>query len=184
MAKHMIEKGHIRTAIVGGCNLVQRPNLSLQLKGLGVLNDGIETRSFSEDGEYNIFTYIIGYNEIRTLILWIISSWNFFVFFFLANGFNRSESCVAILLQNSLDAKRSYGTIMSVKMEQYGDLRGVFTNYSSEHYKKIIMEAYEEAGIDPANVAYIEADGCAIKVFKIYYILFFKVYASKIHIQS
>lgn len=52
-------------------------------------------------------------------------------------------------------------------MEQYGDLRGVFTNYSSEHYKKIIMEAYEEAGIDPANVAYIEADGCAIKVFKI-----------------
>ncbi|XP_060836307.1 fatty acid synthase-like [Rhopalosiphum padi] len=129
MAKHMIEKGHIRTAIIGGCNLVQRPNLSLQLKGLGVLNDGIETRSFSED----------------------------------ADGFNRSESCVAILLQNSLDAKRSYGTIMNVKMEQYGDLRGVFTNYSSEHYKQIIMKAYEEAGIDPANVAYIEADGCAIK---------------------
>ncbi|XP_022162608.1 fatty acid synthase-like [Myzus persicae] len=129
MAKHMIEKGHIRTAIIGGCNLVQRPNLSLQLKGLGVLNDGIETRSFSED----------------------------------ANGFNRSESCVAILLQNSLDAKRSYGTIMSAKMEQYGDLRGVFTNYSSERYKQIVMEAYAEAGVDPANVAYIEADGCAIK---------------------
>lgn len=71
---------------------------------------------------------------------------------------------MAILLQNSLDAKRSYGTIMSVKMEQYGDLRGVFTNYSTEHYKKIIMEAYEEAGVDPASVAYIEADGCAIKV--------------------
>lgn len=50
MAKHMIEKGHIRTAIIGGCNLVQRPNLSLQLKGLGVLTDGIETRSFSDNG--------------------------------------------------------------------------------------------------------------------------------------
>lgn len=51
-------------------------------------------------------------------------------------------------------------------MEQYGDLRGVFTNYSTEHYKQIIMEAYEEAGVDPANVAYIEADGCGIKVLK------------------
>lgn len=50
MAKHMIEMGHIRTAIVGGCSLVQQPNTSLQLKGLGVLNDGTETRSFSEDG--------------------------------------------------------------------------------------------------------------------------------------
>lgn len=49
-------------------------------------------------------------------------------------------------------------------MEQYGDLRGVFTNYSAERYKQIVMEAYTEAGIDPANVAYIEADGCGIKV--------------------
>lgn len=89
MAKHMIEKGHIRTAIVGGCNLVQRPNLSLQLKGLGVLNDGIETRSFSEDGEYNIFTYIIGYNEIRTLILWLNKNLNFFCLFFLSGWFQQ-----------------------------------------------------------------------------------------------
>ncbi|XP_025202615.1 fatty acid synthase-like [Melanaphis sacchari] len=129
MAKHMIENGHIRTAIIGSCNLVQRPNLSLQMKGLGVLNNGLETRSFSED----------------------------------ADGFNRSESCVAILLQNSLDAKRSYGTIVNVKMEQYGNLRGVFTNYSTEHYKKMIKDAYEEAGVDPVKVAYIEADGSAIK---------------------
>jgi len=58
---------------------------------------------------------------------------------------------------------------MSAKMEQYGDLRGVFTNYSTERYKQIVMEAYAEAGVDPANVAYIEADGCAIKVLFLYY---------------
>lgn len=50
-------------------------------------------------------------------------------------------------------------------MEQFGDLRGVFTNYSTERCKQIIMEAYEEAGVDPADVSYIEADGCAIKVY-------------------
>ncbi|VVC29215.1 Hypothetical protein CINCED_3A015604 [Cinara cedri] len=129
LAKNMIEKGHIKTAIVGGCTLVQRPNLSLQLKGLGVLTDGIETRSFSDDAE----------------------------------GFNRAESCVSILLQNSLDAKRSYGTLVGVKVEQFGELRGVFTSYSTERFKEVIMGAYKEAGIDPSTVAYIEADGCGIK---------------------
>lgn len=59
MAKHMIEKGHIRTAIIGGCNLVQRPNLSLQLKGLGVLTDGLATRSFSDDGMLLLFIDIV-----------------------------------------------------------------------------------------------------------------------------
>lgn len=71
---------------------------------------------------------------------------------------------MSILLQNSLDAKRSYGTLVSVKMEQYGELRGVFTTYSADRYKEVIMETYKKAGIDPATVAYIEADGCAIKV--------------------
>ncbi|XP_025423656.1 fatty acid synthase-like [Sipha flava] len=129
MAKHMIEKGHIKTAIVGSCNLVKHPILSLQLKGLGLLNDGIENRVFSDD----------------------------------ADGFNRSEACVAIILQNSLDAKRSYGTILGAKMEQFGDLKGVFTNYSTDRCKQLIMEAYKEAGVDPADVTYIEADGCAVK---------------------
>lgn len=82
----------------------------------------------------------------------------------LAEGFNRAESCVTIILQNSLDARRSYGTLVDIKVEQHGNLRGVFTNYSTEHFKKIIIDAYESAGIDPATVAYIEADGCAVKV--------------------
>lgn len=102
-------------------------------------------------------------NKINYLTVKSYFSW-WFLFSFLADGFNRSESSVAIILQNSLDAKRSYGTVLGVKMEQYGELRGVFTNYSTERYKQIVMEAYKEAGVDPANVAYVEADGCAVKV--------------------
>lgn len=86
------------------------------------------------------------------------------IFVFAANGFNRSEACVTLILQNSLDARRSYGTILGAKMEQFGDLKGVFTNYSTERCKQLIMETYEEAGVDPADITYIEADGCAIKV--------------------
>lgn len=50
LAKSMIEKGFIKAALVGGCVLTQCPNLSLQLKGLGLLNDDRATRSFSDDG--------------------------------------------------------------------------------------------------------------------------------------
>ncbi|XP_050423204.1 fatty acid synthase-like [Adelges cooleyi] len=129
MAKQMIESGHIRTAIIAGCNLVQRPNISLQLKGLGVLTDGMETKSFSDD----------------------------------ACGFNRAEACVALLLQNSSDARRSYGTLLSVKMEQIGNNTGIFTNYSKDYSKQIIVEAYKEAKINPADVLFVEADGYGVK---------------------
>lgn len=55
LAKSMIEKGHVKAAIIGGCVLTQRPNLSLQLKGLGLLNDGLATKSFSDDGTYTLY---------------------------------------------------------------------------------------------------------------------------------
>lgn len=82
----------------------------------------------------------------------------------LADGYNRAESSVSFFLQNKLDAKRSYCTLVNIKMEQHGGLRGVLTDHSTEYFRKIIMETYEEAGIDPATVAYVEADGYAIKV--------------------
>lgn len=50
-------------------------------------------------------------------------------------------------------------------MEQYGEIGGMLTSYSPEWSKKLILEAYEEAGVDPASVAYVEADGSGIKVY-------------------
>lgn len=64
-AKRMIEDGEINAAIIGSCNLCMNPNISLQLEGLGRLNNSVETRSFSADGMFiNIFndllyTYIL-----------------------------------------------------------------------------------------------------------------------------
>lgn len=49
-AKKMIEDGVINAAIIGSCNLCMNPSVSLQLEGLGKLNQTTETRSFSEDG--------------------------------------------------------------------------------------------------------------------------------------
>jgi hypothetical protein len=66
-------------------------------------------------------------------------------------------------------------------MEQFGDLKGVFTNYSTDRCKQLIMEAYKEAGVDPADVTYIEADGCAVKVHYWHRILFIHNHFKKNH---
>lgn len=48
----MIEDGLINAAIVGTCSLCLNPNVSLQIEGLGLLNNSIETRSYSADGMF------------------------------------------------------------------------------------------------------------------------------------
>lgn len=51
----MIEKGEVNAAIIGTCSLCMNPNISLQLEGLGRLNNSIETKSFSADGMFNFY---------------------------------------------------------------------------------------------------------------------------------
>lgn len=84
--------------------------------------------------------------------------------FCLADGYNRSEACVVMLLQRASEAKRSYGTLLSVKSKQFGDHQGHLSEHMGHHYKSILLESYEEANIDPSQVEYIEAYGSGIKV--------------------
>lgn len=48
----MIEDGVVNAAIIGSCNLCMSPTISLQVEGLGMLNNSTETRSFSADGMF------------------------------------------------------------------------------------------------------------------------------------
>ncbi|XP_050423058.1 fatty acid synthase-like [Adelges cooleyi] len=79
------------------------------------------------------------------------------------DGYNRSEGCIVLLLQKASNAKRSYGTILSVKALQFGDHQGHITNHSKDNLKSTILEAYKEAKVDPSAVNFIEANGCGIK---------------------
>jgi len=77
---------------------------------------------------------------------------------------NRAESCVVILLQKSIEAKRSYGTLLSAT-GIFGDTDNLFYHYSYNPYKELLLNAYKEAGVDPAQVAYVEGEGLGIKVY-------------------
>jgi len=76
---------------------------------------------------------------------------------------NRSESCVVLLLQKLSEAKRSYATLLGVT-GIFGETDDLFYHYSDHLYKEILLNAYKEANIDPAKVAYVEGEGLAIKV--------------------
>jgi len=84
--------------------------------------------------------------------------------FYLADGYNRSEACIVMFLQKVSEAKRSYGTLLSVNSVQFGDNQKYLTNHDGNHFKSLLLDCYKKANIDPASVEYIEAYGSGIKV--------------------
>lgn len=76
---------------------------------------------------------------------------------------NRGEACVSLLLQKSSEAKRSYATLLNAT-GIFGETNDLFYHYSGNLYKETLLNAYKEAGVDPAKVAYVEGEGLSIKV--------------------
>lgn len=77
---------------------------------------------------------------------------------------NRAESCVVVLLQKSTEAKRSYGTLLYATAI-FGETNDLLYHYSENLYKEVLLNAYKEADVDPAKVAYVEGEGLGIKVY-------------------
>jgi len=67
-------------------------------------------------------------------------------------------------IQKASEAKRSYGTLLSVKSVQFGDHGGHITEHDGNNFKSLLLDSYKQANIDPASVEYIEAYGSGIKV--------------------
>lgn len=82
----------------------------------------------------------------------------------LADGYNRSEACVVMFLQKASEAKRSYGTLLSVKSVQFGDHQEHITDHVEGHLQSLLLDCYKEANVDPATIDYVEANGSGIKV--------------------
>jgi len=83
---------------------------------------------------------------------------------FLADGYNRSEACIVMYLQKASEAKRSYGTLLSVKSIQFGDHEGHITEHNGNNLKSLLLDSYKLVNIEPASVEFIEAYGSGIKV--------------------
>lgn len=83
-----------------------------------------------------------------------------------ASGYCRSEAVNMIFLQKAKDAKRVYATVLHSKTNVDGFKNEGLTHPSSDAQGQLIKEFYEDLGMDPRKVDYLEAHGTATKVRK------------------
>lgn len=76
-----------------------------------------------------------------------------------ANGYVRSETCAVCILQKSSDAKRIYATVVHAKTntDGYKDSGITFPSWYAQY--DLLKETYDECGVDPNDLIYLEAHG-------------------------
>lgn len=76
-----------------------------------------------------------------------------------ANGYVRSETCAVCILQKSSDAKRIYATVVHAKTntDGYKDSGITYPSWFAQY--DLLKDTYDECGIDPNDLIYLEAHG-------------------------
>ena len=77
----------------------------------------------------------------------------------IADGFARSEAVAAILIQRKDNAKRNYATILNIRSNSDGYKHEGLMCPSGRVQEMLFRETYEQAGVDPGHVSYIDAHG-------------------------
>lgn len=81
-----------------------------------------------------------------------------------ADGFVRSETIGCLILQRKSQARRIYATVIHSKINSDGFKSvGLFAPYWLRQ-KDLMEQTYQEAGVDPNEVAYFEAHGTGTNV--------------------
>ncbi|KAF7488070.1 Fatty acid synthase [Sarcoptes scabiei] len=81
-----------------------------------------------------------------------------------ADGFVRSETIGTLILQRRSQAKRIYATVLHSKVNSDGFKSvGLFAPYWLRQ-KDLMVQTYEEAGVDPNELVYFEAHGTGTNV--------------------
>ncbi|KAJ4448696.1 hypothetical protein ANN_00086, partial [Periplaneta americana] len=81
-----------------------------------------------------------------------------------ANGYVRSEAVAVMYLQKARDAKRVYARVVHAKTNCDGYKERGITFPSKELQRVLQDEFYQECGINPTTVSFMEAHGTATKV--------------------
>ncbi|KAG7203842.1 hypothetical protein KM043_017898 [Ampulex compressa] len=81
-----------------------------------------------------------------------------------AGGYARSESICAVFLQKAKSARRIYATIVNGMTNTDGYKEQGITFPSSKLQSDLFKECYEECGLSPTILSYLEAHGTGTKV--------------------
>lgn len=74
-----------------------------------------------------------------------------------ATGYTRSEAICMLFLQKAKDAKRHYATLMYSKTNCDGYKSEGITYPSGLMQHRLLSEFYDDVGIDPSRLSYVEA---------------------------
>ncbi|CAH1402775.1 unnamed protein product [Nezara viridula] len=81
-----------------------------------------------------------------------------------ADGYTRSEGCVAFFLQRKEHALRNYGTVIGVNSTIYASKNSPLSDCCEIPVANHLRDLYEKSNIDPSKISYLEASGCASKI--------------------
>lgn len=81
-----------------------------------------------------------------------------------ANGYVRSETVAVLFLQKSSVAKRKYATVVNCKTNSDGYKDTSITYPSHTMQTTLLRELYDECGVSPNSVDYVEAHGPGTKI--------------------
>lgn len=163
IAYYYITSGRCEDAIVISGNLCLHPKLTFQFFGLGSISEIIyflnmytkKKQIYSENAFFHITCLILG----------ALSPTGYCRPFDVnANGYTRSDTISVIYLQKAKNAKRIYALCKYIKLNSDGFKEEGPTFPSSLIQTRLLTEFYQECGISPTNVEYIEAHGTGTKV--------------------
>jgi len=80
------------------------------------------------------------------------------------NGYVRSEAIVTLYLQKAKDARRIYATMIHTKTNTDGNKSQGITYPNGKMQNQLMREVYNESGINPKDINYMEAHGTGTKV--------------------
>uniref|UniRef100_A0A8D3B9P6 Fatty acid synthase n=1 Tax=Scophthalmus maximus TaxID=52904 RepID=A0A8D3B9P6_SCOMX len=158
-AFHAIRQGQCDAALVGGVNLLLKPNTSVQFMKLGMLSPEGTCKSFDSSGN--------GYCRSEAAVVVLLTKRSFAkrVYATVVNAGNNTDG----YKEQGEEAKlpnNSYTAVMGLCTCPYALLLvppGV-TFPSGEMQHRLVHSLYQEANIAPEQVEYVEAHGTGTKV--------------------
>ena len=80
-----------------------------------------------------------------------------------ADGFVRSDACVAMFLQKANHTRRCYSTVLNIGINMDGYKERSIIYPSGKIQERLIRETYNEIGLSPNDVTYVELHGTGTK---------------------
>ncbi|KAK2112409.1 hypothetical protein P7K49_012156 [Saguinus oedipus] len=167
-AYEAIRSGVCPAAIVGGINVLLKPNTSVQFMRLGMLSPEGACKAFDEAGSLPHGPSPSTHPTTQSSSWWGGGQGGLSlgpeVPLRPGNGYCRSEAVVAVLLTKKSLARRVYATILNAGTNTDGCKEQGVTFPSGEVQEQLIRSLYQPAGVAPESLEYIEAHGTGTKV--------------------